>query len=71
MIEAVFEDMDLKKEVFADLDRIAKPDALLATNTSALDVNVIASATSRPESVIGMHFFSPGQRDEAARGGAR
>ena len=59
VIEAVFEDMDLKKEVFADLDRIAKPDALLASNTSALDVNVIASATSRPESVIGMHFFSP------------
>ncbi|MEL6980998.1 MAG: 3-hydroxyacyl-CoA dehydrogenase NAD-binding domain-containing protein, partial [Actinomycetota bacterium] len=59
VIEAVFEDMDLKKEVFADLDRIAKPDALLASNTSALDVNVIASATTRPESVIGMHFFSP------------
>jgi len=59
VIEAVFEDMELKKEVFADLDTIAKPDALLASNTSALDVNEIASATSRPESVIGMHFFSP------------
>ena len=59
VIEAVFEDLDLKKEVFADLDRICKPDALLATNTSALDVNQIAAATSRPESVIGMHFFSP------------
>lgn len=59
VIEAVFEFMDLKKEIFADLDRICKPEALLATNTSALDVNEIASATSRPESVIGMHFFSP------------
>jgi 3-hydroxyacyl-CoA dehydrogenase len=59
VIEAVFEDMDLKKSVFADLDEICKPDAILATNTSALDVNVIAAATSRPESVIGMHFFSP------------
>lgn len=59
VIEAVFEFMDLKKEIFADLDRICKPGALLASNTSALDVNEIASATSRPESVIGMHFFSP------------
>ena len=59
VIEAVFEFMDLKKEIFADLDRICKPGALLATNTSALDVNEIAAATSRPESVIGMHFFSP------------
>ena len=59
VIEAVFEDMELKKSVFADLDGICKADALLASNTSALDVNVIAGATSRPESVIGMHFFSP------------
>jgi 3-hydroxyacyl-CoA dehydrogenase len=59
VIEAVFEDLELKKSVFADLDGICKPDALLATNTSALDVDVIAGATSRPESVIGMHFFSP------------
>ncbi|MBY4895898.1 3-hydroxyacyl-CoA dehydrogenase NAD-binding domain-containing protein [Cupriavidus sp. AU9028] len=59
VIEAVFENMDVKKEVFARLDRIAKPGAILATNTSALDVNEIASATSRPESVIGLHFFSP------------
>ncbi|MEM8925962.1 MAG: 3-hydroxyacyl-CoA dehydrogenase NAD-binding domain-containing protein [Actinomycetota bacterium] len=59
VIEAVFEDMGLKKEVFTDLDRIAKADAVLATNTSALDVNEIAAVTSRPESVIGMHFFSP------------
>ena len=59
VIEAVFEDLDLKKEVFADLDRICKADALLASNTSALDVNAIAAATDRPESVIGMHFFSP------------
>jgi len=59
VIEAVFEDLDLKKEVFADLDAICKPEALLATNTSALDVNEIAGSTARPESVIGMHFFSP------------
>ncbi|MCP5025731.1 MAG: 3-hydroxyacyl-CoA dehydrogenase [Actinomycetia bacterium] len=59
VIEAIFEDMDLKKEVFATLDQICKPGALLASNTSALDVNEIAAATSRPESVIGMHFFSP------------
>jgi 3-hydroxyacyl-CoA dehydrogenase len=59
IIEAVFEEMPIKKEVFARLDAIAKPDAVLATNTSTLDVNEIASATRRPESVIGMHFFSP------------
>jgi len=59
VIEAVFEDLELKKEIFADLDRVCKPGAVLATNTSGLDVNQIAAATSRPESVIGMHFFSP------------
>ncbi|HYE91884.1 MAG TPA: 3-hydroxyacyl-CoA dehydrogenase NAD-binding domain-containing protein, partial [Terriglobales bacterium] len=59
IIEAVFEEMPIKKEVFAKLDAIAKPDAILATNTSTLDVNEIASATKRPESVIGTHFFSP------------
>jgi 3-hydroxyacyl-CoA dehydrogenase len=59
VIEAVFEEMPVKKEVFARLDAIAKPDAVLATNTSTLDVNEIAGATKRPESVIGTHFFSP------------
>ncbi|HKW52877.1 MAG TPA: 3-hydroxyacyl-CoA dehydrogenase NAD-binding domain-containing protein, partial [Stellaceae bacterium] len=59
VIEAVFEDMALKKEVFQKLDRVAKPDAILATNTSTLDVDAIANATKRPESVIGLHFFSP------------
>ncbi len=59
VIEAVFEDMELKKSIFKELDEICKPGALLASNTSALDVNEIAAATSRPESVIGMHFFSP------------
>jgi len=59
IIEAVFEDMDLKKSIFTQLDEICKPGALLAPNTSALDVNEIAAVTSRPESVIGMHFFSP------------
>ena len=59
VIEAVFEEMPLKKEVFARLDRVCKPDAILATNTSTLDVNEIAASTSRPEQVIGTHFFSP------------
>lgn len=59
VIEAVFEDMDLKKEVFGTLDQSAAPDAVLATNTSTLDVDEIAAATSRPPSVVGMHFFSP------------
>ena len=59
VIEAVFEDMELKQSIFKELDEICKPDALLASNTSALDVNKIAAVTSRPESVIGMHFFSP------------
>ena len=59
IIEAVFEEMPVKKEVFAKLDGLAKPDAVLATNTSTLDVDEIAAATKRPESVIGTHFFSP------------
>jgi 3-hydroxyacyl-CoA dehydrogenase len=59
VIEAIFENMALKKEIFGKLDRVAKPDAILATNTSTLDVDEIASATKRPESVIGLHFFSP------------
>jgi 3-hydroxyacyl-CoA dehydrogenase len=59
VIEAVFERMALKKEVFAQLDRVCKPGAILATNTSSLDIDEIASATSRPQSVIGTHFFSP------------
>jgi len=59
VVEAVFEDMGIKNEVFTALDRIAKPGAVLATNTSYLDVNAIARATSRPEAVVGMHFFSP------------
>ena len=59
VIEAVFEEMDLKKEVFRKLDEVCKPEAILATNTSTLDVDEIAAVTSRPEYVIGMHFFSP------------
>lgn len=59
VIEAVFENMELKKQIFARLDAIMKPGAILATNTSALDVNLIAAATSRPQDVIGLHFFSP------------
>ena len=59
VIEAVFEEMDLKKRVFSDLDHLAKPNALLATNTSTLDVDDIAQATKRPQDVLGTHFFSP------------
>ena len=59
IIEAVFEEMSVKKDIFSRLDSIAKPGAILASNTSALDLNEIASATKRPESVIGLHFFSP------------
>ena len=59
VIEAVFENMDLKKKVFADLGVIAKPDAILASNTSTLSIDEIASVTPHPEQVIGMHFFSP------------
>ncbi|WP_103727643.1 3-hydroxyacyl-CoA dehydrogenase NAD-binding domain-containing protein [Novosphingobium sp. HII-3] len=59
VIEAVFEEMGVKKDVFGKLDRIAKPGAILATNTSFLDVNEIAAATTRPEWVVGLHFFSP------------
>ena len=59
IIEAVFENMAVKKEIFSRLDAIAKPEAILASNTSALDLNEIANTTSRPESVIGLHFFSP------------
>ena len=59
VIEAIYENMDVKKEVFGKLDKICKPGAILASNTSYLDVDEIASATSRPQDVLGMHFFSP------------
>jgi 3-hydroxyacyl-CoA dehydrogenase len=59
IIEAVYENMDIKKEVFRKLDRIAKPGAILASNTSYLNIDEIASVTGRPDHVLGMHFFSP------------
>ena len=59
VIEAAYENMALKKEIFAQLDALAKPGAILASNTSTLSIDEIASATKRPESVIGLHFFSP------------
>ncbi|MCR5858569.1 3-hydroxyacyl-CoA dehydrogenase NAD-binding domain-containing protein [Mesorhizobium sp. J428] len=59
IIEAVFEEMGVKEKVFSTLDKIAKPGAILASNTSYLDVNEIAKFTSRPQDVLGMHFFSP------------
>ena len=59
VIEAVYEDMDIKKSVFERLDGVAKPGAILASNTSYLDIDAIAAKTRRPEDVLGMHFFSP------------
>jgi 3-hydroxyacyl-CoA dehydrogenase len=59
VIEAVFENMDIKKDVFARLDKVAKPGAILASNTSYLNIDEIAAVTSRPADVIGLHFFSP------------
>ncbi|MFL9993903.1 3-hydroxyacyl-CoA dehydrogenase NAD-binding domain-containing protein [Paraburkholderia sediminicola] len=59
VIEAVFEDLEVKKAVFAELDRVCKAGAVLATNTSYLDIDAIASSISRPADVIGLHFFSP------------
>jgi 3-hydroxyacyl-CoA dehydrogenase len=59
IVEAVFEEMAVKKDVFAQLEAVARPGAILATNTSYLDVNEIAASTSRPQDVVGMHFFSP------------
>ena len=59
IIEAVFENMALKKEIFQKLDKIAKSGAIIATNTSTLDVDEIAAVTKRPQDVVGLHFFSP------------
>ena len=59
IIEAVYENMDVKKEIFTKLDKLAKPGAILASNTSYLDIDEIAAVTSRPGDVVGMHFFSP------------
>jgi 3-hydroxybutyryl-CoA dehydrogenase len=59
VIEAVLEELPLKREIFAELDRVTRPDAVLATNTSALSVTEIARATKHPERVVGMHFFNP------------
>ena len=68
-VEAVFEEMAVKQDVFARLDRVAPPGAVLATNTSSLNVDAIAAATGRPEAVVGTHFFSPAPRHAAAGGG--
>jgi 3-hydroxybutyryl-CoA dehydrogenase len=59
VIEAALEELELKRELFAELDRVTRPDAILATNTSALSVSEIAEATGKPQRVIGMHFFNP------------
>jgi 3-hydroxybutyryl-CoA dehydrogenase len=59
VIEAALEELELKRELFAELDRVTRPDAILATNTSALSVSDIAGATKHPQRVVGMHFFNP------------
>lgn len=59
VVEAAIENMKIKKEIFAELDRICKPETILASNTSSLSITEVASATNRPEKVIGMHFFNP------------
>jgi 3-hydroxybutyryl-CoA dehydrogenase len=59
IIEAVIEDLDLKKQVYGQLDEICKPEVILATNTSSMSITLIASATKRPDKVVGMHFFNP------------
>ena len=59
VVEAAIENMKIKKEIFAELDKICKPDTILASNTSSLSITEVASATNRPEKVIGMHFFNP------------
>src|SRR5690606_35863883 len=59
VIEAAFEDLEVKKKIFRELDAVMKPEALLLTNTSALDIDEIAAVTSRPQVVAGSHFFSP------------
>ena len=61
VIEAVFENLSVKQQVFGELDRVARPGCILATNTSSLDIDAIAAATTRPADVIGLHFFSPAQ----------
>ncbi len=61
VIEAIFEDLGLKKELFANLDRICRPEVVLATNTSSMSITEIAAATKRPSNVVGMHFFNPAQ----------
>lgn len=58
-IEAVFEDLEIKRKIFAELDNIARPDVILATNTTSLPISAIAEATKRPEKVVQMHFFNP------------
>ena len=59
VIEAVTEDLALNRKIFATLDKIAKPDAILVSNTSYLDIDALAAATGRPERVLGLHFFNP------------
>ena len=71
IIEAVFENMDVKKEIFGKLDKIAKPGAILASNTSYLNIDEIAASTSRPQDVRRPALLLAGQCDEAARGRAR
>jgi 3-hydroxyacyl-CoA dehydrogenase len=71
VIEAVFENLDLKKKVFREVDELAPPHAIIVSNTSTLSITALASATKRPEKVAGMHFFNPGSSNEVSRGHSR
>ena len=59
IVEVVFEDLELKKKVFKELDELMRPEVILATNTSSMSITEIANATKRPDKVVGMHFFNP------------
>ena len=71
VVEAAFESMEVKRTIFGALDAVCKPSCLLASNTSTLSVDEIAASTSRPESVVGMHFFSPANVMPLLENGAR
>jgi 3-hydroxyacyl-CoA dehydrogenase len=71
VIEAAFEDLDVKQRLFQELEGVVRDDAILATNTSALSVTQIASVLARPERAVGMHFLQPGAADAARRDRAR
>ncbi len=70
-MEAASEKFEIKQEIFRDLDRIARPEVIFASNTSSISITKLAAQTGRPELVIGMHFFNPGAGDEVGGGHSR